>query len=151
MGSDGDFEYGRPRYQPAPAPDSGRPRQLGDGPAGSGPQGEPEPVLAPSAVVALVIAVISLLLPLLSGISELRRGAFALIGFLLPLFGGLYAVRRGTAALRTIQAGGGAFTGTPAAVWARRLGWLNVLVSAVLLFYRFGGPLFQQLYSSAGR
>ena len=150
MGSDGDFEYGRPRYQPAPAPDSAGPRQLG-GSAGAGGQEDLEPVLAPSAVVALVIAVVSLLLPLLSGISELRHGAFALIGFLLPLFGGLYAVRRGTVAQRTVLAGGGALTGLPAAVWARRLGWLNVLVSAVLLFYRFGGPLIQQLYSSVSR
>lgn len=147
MGSDGDFEYGRPRYQPPPAPDSGRPRRLGDGPARDG-AGDEGPMLAPSAVFALVVAVVTLLLPVLGGISELRRGAFALLGFLLPLFGGLYAVRRGNKAVRAVEAAGGALSGLGVALWARRLGWLNVLVSVLLLFWRFGGPLFQQLYSS---
>lgn len=147
MGSDGDFEYGRPRYPQAPVPDSDRPRQLG-GAAPRDGSGDGAPVLAPSAVFALVVAVITLLLPFLGGIGDLRRGAFALVGFLLPLLGGLYAVRRGTKAVRVVQSAGGALTGLAVAVWARRLGWFNVLVSAVLLFYRFGGPLFARLYSA---
>lgn len=146
MGGD-DFEYGRPRYQAQPAPDSGAPRQLGDGKPRD-PNSDSGPVLAPSAVFALVVAVVTLLLPFLGGINGLRHGAFALIGFLLPLLGGLYAVRRGTRAVQVVESAGGALTGMAVAVWARRLGWFNVLVSALLLFYRFGGPLFQQLYSS---
>ncbi|MBS2965470.1 hypothetical protein KGA66_20630 [Actinocrinis puniceicyclus] len=108
MSTEGDDELGRPRYQP---------------PAGAVPAAghrgiPPAPgsvrKTAPAAVVAM---------------------AFATVGWLLPVLGGLMAVRRARAALHQIEASGGALDGMPLAVWARRLGWLYVIVwSAVLLY-----------------
>jgi hypothetical protein len=56
MGSDGDFEYGRPRYQPAPGPGAGEPRRLGDGPGGPGRAGEEVGRTAPGAVAVIEAA-----------------------------------------------------------------------------------------------
>jgi hypothetical protein len=139
-GGPGDgFEIGRPRYgsPPAQAPDAGAPapgrrghteRGIPD-PRHLGPQG-PRPVVvrttAPAALVAL---------------------AFAAVGWAIPVIGGVLAVRRGTRALAVIAASGGALDGAPLAVWARRLGWCYVVVWSGLLFYKFGGPAIQLVYS----
>jgi len=125
MGSDGDFEYGRPRYQPAPGPAAGDPRRLGDGPDGHGRAGEEVGRTAPGAVLALVIAA---------------------VGWLVPIVGGVLAIRRANAALNVIDAAGGALDGASLAVWAKRLGWFSVVVWSALLFWWFGGALFQLVY-----
>ena len=125
MGSDGDFEYGRPRYQQAPGPAAGQPRRLGDG-SDPGPAGPAVGRTAPGAVFALMVAA---------------------VGWLVPILGGVIAIRRGTAALNVIEAAGGALDGAPLAVWARRLGWFYVVAWSLLLFWWFGGVLFQLAYS----
>jgi hypothetical protein len=61
--------------------------------------------------------------------------AFAAIGWMLPVFGGVIAIRRAKAALRQIEAADGELDGVPLAVWARRLGWVYVVVWSVVLFY----------------
>lgn len=121
----GDYELGRPRYQAGPgeqaaggrvgAPGTGagagsRPGALG------GPQAGQQVVAktAPSAVAAM---------------------AFAAIGWMLPIFGGVIAIRRAKAALREIAAAEGELDGLPLAVWARRLGWVYVVVWSAVLFY----------------
>jgi hypothetical protein len=119
LGRDDDFEYGRPRYQEAPGPVAGRPRRLEHGP--NGERGDEVAKTAPSAVVAIVVAA---------------------LGWLLPVLGGVIAIRRGNAALRVIEAAGGELDGVPLAVWARRLGWFYVVAWSVFLFYVLGGDLF---------
>lgn len=123
MNPEGDYELGRPRYQAG----SGEQAAGGKaGPAGPGPGAPHRPLggaqgggptvvkTAPSAVAAM---------------------AFAAIGWLLPVFGGLIAIRRARAALREIEASDGELDGVPLAVWARRLGWIYVVVWSVVLFY----------------
>lgn len=61
--------------------------------------------------------------------------AFAAIGWMLPVFGGVIAIRRAKAALRQIEAADGELDGVPLAVWARRLGWVYVVVWSAVLFY----------------
>jgi hypothetical protein len=113
----GDPELGRPRYQ-AGAGGRPTPGQAAPGGAGSGPNAAPGAgavnKTAPSAVAAM---------------------AFAAVGWVLPVFGGVIAIRRAKAALREIAAADGELDGVPLAVWARRLGWLYVVVWSVVLFY----------------
>jgi hypothetical protein len=113
-------ELGRPRYRP---------------PAGGGPMlpGQRQPAACDegpertsrAAVVAIVIAS---------------------VGWVVPILGGVAAIRRGSAAVRAIQGAGGALDGLGLALWARRLGWLYVVVWGALLFLWFGGPAIQLLY-----
>lgn len=142
-GEGGDYELGRPRYQGAPGeqaaggqfgppgagPGAGantgsgagantgrgagaRPGALGGAQAQAGQQVVAK--TAPSAVAAM---------------------AFAAIGWMLPVFGGVIAIRRAKAALREIAAADGELDGLPLAVWARRLGWVYVVVWSAVLFY----------------
>ncbi len=95
----------------------GRPRyQAGERGGGQEQAGSPPPVrkTAPSAIAAM---------------------AFAAVGWLLPVFGGVVAIRRARTAMREIEAADGALDGVPLAVWARRLGWIYVVVWSVVLFY----------------
>lgn len=113
-------ELGRPSYRP----------QTGDAPLVPGQRRAPGRPEGPertskAAVAALVIA------------------AFA---WVLPILGGVAAIRRANAALRSIEAAGGALDGLGLALWARRLGWFYVLAWSVLLFLWFGGPGIQLLY-----
>jgi hypothetical protein len=137
MNGEGDYELGRPRYQGAPGeqaaggrigpPGAGtgagagasadrgagvRPGPLGGAQAQAGQQTVAK--TAPSAVAAM---------------------AFAAIGWMLPVFGGVIAIRRAKAALREIEAADGELDGLPLAVWARRLGWVYVVVWSAVLFY----------------
>lgn len=118
-------ELGRPSYRP----------QSGDAPLVPGqrqPSGAPQGPERTSnaAVTALVIAS---------------------VGWILPIFGGIAAIRRGNAALRSIEGAGGALDGLGLALWARRLGWLYVIVWSVLLFLWFGGPGIQLFYDLVRR
>lgn len=120
MNTEGGHELGRPRYQaPGEQGAGGRigPPGTGTPPGaqGGGPGG-PQVVAktAPSAVAAM---------------------AFAAIGWMLPIFGGVIAIRRARAALREIEAADGELDGVPLAVWARRLGWVYVVVWSAVLFY----------------
>lgn len=70
----------------------------------------------------------------------------ASIGWILPILGGVAAIRRGNAAVRSIEASGGALDGLGLALWARRLGWVYVAVWSGLLFLWFGGPGIQLFY-----
>lgn len=121
FGSDGEFEYGRPRYQDPSASAAGLPRRTGNGTGG----GDEVNRTAPGAIVALVLASVA---------------------WLLPVLGGIIVIRRATAALNVVEAAGGELDGAPLAVWARRLGWFYVLAWSLLLFYWFGGQLFQLVY-----
>jgi hypothetical protein len=115
-------ELGRPSY---------RPQGGGEGPllpgqqqrGSAGPQG-PERT-SNAAVGALMIAA---------------------VGWAVPILGGVAAIRRGGAAVRSIQAAGGALDGLGLALWARRLGWVYVVVWSGLLFYWLGGPGIQLIY-----
>lgn len=114
MNTEGDYELGRPRYQAGPG-EQGAGGRVGPPGAGAPPPGQ-ETVnkTAPAAVAAM---------------------AFAAIGWMLPVFGGVIAIRRAKAALRQIEAADGELDGVPLAVWARRLGWVYVVVWSVVLFY----------------
>jgi hypothetical protein len=118
-------ELGRPSYRPRPGDAPLLPGQRV--PPGS-PQG-PERH-ANAAVTAIVIAS---------------------IGWIVPIFGGVAAIRRGNAALRAIEASGGALDGFGLALWARRLGWFYVVVWSGLLFLWFGGPGIQLFYDLVRR
>lgn len=125
MNTEGDYELGRPRYEAGPGERAAGGRSgpasagLGagapHGPVG-GAQAGSSPVnkTAPSAIAAM---------------------AFAAIGWMLPVFGGLIAIRRARAAMREIEAAGGELDGAPLAVWARRLGWIYLVVWTVVLGY----------------
>jgi hypothetical protein len=113
-------ELGRPRYRP---PAGGGPLLPGQRRAPAGDEG-PERT-SNAAVVAIVVAS---------------------IGWILPIIGGVAAIRRGNAALRSIQAAGGALDGLGLALWARRLGWAYVVGWSALLFYWLGGPAIQLLF-----
>ena len=113
-------ELGRPRYRPPAGGGPVLPGQRQASPGDAGPERTSN-----AAVVAIVIAS---------------------IGWILPILGGVAAIRRGNAALRAIQAAGGALDGLGLALWARRLGWLYVVVWGALLFLWFGGPAIQLLY-----
>lgn len=115
-------ELGRPRYQPPAAGGPAAPGGRGPAPfpAEQGPQ-----ATANAAVGAIVIAS---------------------VGWVLPVLGGVAAIRRGNAALRAIEASGGALDGLGLALWARRLGWAYVVVWSALLFLWLGGPGIQLLY-----
>jgi hypothetical protein len=113
-------ELGRPRYRP----------QSGSGPLLPGQRQAPSDGEGPertssAAVTAIVIAS---------------------IGWILPILGGVAAIRRGGAAVRAIEASGGALDGLGLAIWARRLGWVYVVAWSVLLFLWFGGPAIQLFY-----
>ena len=113
-------ELGRPRYRPQPG---AGPQLPGQRQAPSGAEG-PERT-SRAAVTAIVIAS---------------------IGWIVPIFGGIAAIRRGGAAIRSIQAAGGALDGLGLALWARRLGWAYVVAWSLLLFVWFGGPAIQLFY-----
>ena len=70
----------------------------------------------------------------------------ASIGWIVPILGGVAAIRRGSAAVRAIESSGGALDGLGLALWARRLGWIYVVVWSGLLFLWFGGPGIQLFY-----
>jgi len=112
-------ELGRPSYRP---PAGGGPLLPGQrrAPGGEGPERTSN-----AAVTAIVLAS---------------------IGWIVPILGGVAAIRRGSAALRSIEASGGALDGLGLALWARRLGWIYVVGWSVLLFLWFGGPLIQLFY-----
>lgn len=117
MNTEGDHELGRPRYQTGPDDRAGRGAGTPPGPRGGGQDPAGSPAVrktAPAAVAAM---------------------AFAAIGWLLPVFGGLIAIRRARAAMREIEAADGELDGVPLAVWARRLGWIYVVVWSVVLIY----------------
>jgi hypothetical protein len=127
MNTEGDYELGRPRYE------AGSGERAAGGRTGPSGVGVPHDVLggaqagsapvkktAPSAIAAM---------------------AFAAIGWMLPFFGGLIAIRRARAAMREIEAAGGELDGVALAVWARRLGWVYVVVWTVVL-----GTLALKLY-----
>ena len=114
-------ELGRPRYRP---PAGSGPLLPGQRQASPGDGDGPERT-SNAAVVAIVIAS---------------------IGWILPIFGGVAAIRRGNAALRSIQAAGGALDGLGLALWARRLGWVYVVAWSALLFLWLGGPAIQLFY-----
>ncbi|MBR7825388.1 hypothetical protein KDK95_03640 [Actinospica sp. MGRD01-02] len=114
-------ELGRPRYRP----------QAGSGPLlpgqrqpSGGGQGGPERT-ANVAIVAILIAS---------------------IGWILPILGGVAAIRRGNAAVRAIEGSGGALDGLGLALWARRLGWIYVVAWSAVLFAYLGGPAIQLFY-----
>jgi hypothetical protein len=115
-------ELGRPRYQPKAVAGPVAPGPRGAGPSsdGEGPEGT-----ANAAVGAIILAS---------------------IGWILPILGGIAAIRRGNAALRAIAASGGALDGWGLALWARRLGWIYVVVWSALFFLWLGGPGIQLLY-----
>jgi len=113
-------ELGRPSYRPQAG---GGPLVPGQRQSPSGPEG-PERT-SNAAVTAIVVAA---------------------IGWIVPILGGVAAIRRGNAALRSIEAAGGALDGLGLALWARRLGWLYVVVWSALLFLWFGGPGIQLFY-----
>jgi Trk-type K+ transport system membrane component len=114
-------ELGRPRYRP---PAGSGPLLPGQRPAPSGPEGPQR--TSNAAVTAIVIAS---------------------IGWILPILGGVAAIRRGNAALRSIEASGGALDGLGLALWARRLGWFYVVAWSALLFMWFGGAGIQLFYA----
>jgi hypothetical protein len=118
-------ELGRPSYR---QPAGGGPSVPGQRHAPGGPEG-PERT-ANAAVTAILIAS---------------------IGWIIPIFGGVAAIRRGNAAVRAIEASGGALDGLGLALWARRLGWLYVATWSVLLFLWFGGPGIQLFYDLVRR
>ena len=113
-------ELGRPSYRPQGGEPPLLPGQRG---SSAGPEG-PERT-SNAAVGAIMIAA---------------------IGWAVPILGGVAAIRRGGAAVRSIQAAGGALDGLGLALWARRLGWVYVVVWSALLFLWFGGPAIQLLY-----
>ena len=113
-------EIGRPSYRPQGGEPPLLPGQRG---SSAGPQG-PERT-SNAAVGAIMIAA---------------------IGWAVPILGGVAAIRRGGAAVRSIQAAGGALDGLGLALWARRLGWVYVVVWSGLLFYWLGGPGIQLIY-----
>jgi hypothetical protein len=121
MDMDGDHELGRPRYQPVPGERGTSVGAPPPAPAGGGVR-----KTAPAAVVALVIAA---------------------VGWLVPVLGGVITVRRANAALRVIAAAGGELDGATLAIWARRLGWCSALAWSALLFVRYGGLLIQLTFS----
>ena len=118
-------ELGRPRYRPQAGAGPLLPGQRQASPGGEGPERTSN-----AAVVAIVIAS---------------------IGWILPIVGGVAAIRRGSAALRSIQAAGGALDGLGLALWARRLGWAYVVGWSVLLFLWLGGPAIQLVYDLVHR
>jgi len=120
-------EIGRPRYRPQAGAGPLLPGQRQGAPGGDG--GGPERT-SNAAVVAIVIAS---------------------IGWILPILGGVAAIRRGNAAVRSIQAAGGALDGLGLALWARRLGWTYVVAWSALLFLWFGGPAIQLVYDLVHR
>lgn len=114
MSTEGDYELGRPRYQPPAAPGD---QAGGPGVPGQGNAPSSNPAVrktAPAAVAAM---------------------AFAAVGWLLPVFGGLIAIRRARVALHQIEAAGGELDGLPLAVWARRLGWVYLIGWSAALLY----------------
>jgi hypothetical protein len=113
-------ELGRPRYRP---PAAGGPLLPGQRQV-HGDDNGPEHT-SNAAVVAIVIAS---------------------IGWIVPIIGGVAAIRRGNAAVRSVQASGGALDGLGLALWARRLGWAYVAGWSFLLFLWFGGPALSLLY-----
>lgn len=113
-------ELGRPRYRPQAGAGPLLPGQRQPLSGGEGPERTSR-----AAVTAIVIAS---------------------IGWILPIFGGIAAIRRGGAAIRSIQAAGGALDGLGLALWARRLGWAYVVAWSLLLFVWFGGPAIQLFY-----
>jgi len=115
-------ELGRPRYRP---PAGGGPLLPGQRQPAGGDEGPGPERTSHAAVVAIVIAS---------------------IGWIVPILGGVAAIRRGSAAVRAIQGAGGALDGLGLALWARRLGWVYVVVWSALLFLWFGGPAIQLLY-----
>ncbi|HTJ66317.1 MAG TPA: hypothetical protein VL551_02195 [Actinospica sp.] len=115
-------ELGRPKYRSQTGGGPLLPSQRQ--PSGGAGQGGPERT-ANLAVVAIVIAS---------------------VGWILPILGGVAAIRRGNAAVRAIESSGGALDGLGLALWARRLGWVYVVAWSVLLFLWFGGPAIQLFY-----
>lgn len=114
-------ELGRPRYRPQAGEPPLVPGQRGPAP---GPEGSER--TSNAAVGAIIVAA---------------------IGWALPILGGVAAIRRANAALRSIEAAGGALDGLGLALWARRLGWIYVVVWSGLLFFWFGGPGIQLFYT----
>jgi hypothetical protein len=114
-------ELGRPRYRPQAGEPPLVPGQRGSVPGPGGPERTSN-----AAVGAIVVAS---------------------IGWVVPILGGVAAIRRANAALRSIQAAGGALDGLGLALWARRLGWAYVLVWSGLLFFWFGGQGIQLFYA----
>lgn len=113
-------ELGRPRYRPQAGGGPLLPSQRQPSGGGDGPERT-----ANAAVAAIVIAS---------------------IGWIVPILGGVAAIRRGSAAVRAIESSGGALDGLGLALWARRLGWIYVVVWSGLLFLWFGGPGIQLFY-----
>jgi hypothetical protein len=113
-------ELGRPRYRPQAGSGPLLPGQRQPPAGGEGPERTSR-----AAVTAIVIAS---------------------VGWALPIFGGIIAIRRGGAAIRSIQAAGGALDGLGLALWARRLGWSYVAIWSVLLFLWFGDPLLELFF-----
>ena len=137
MNTEGDYELGRPRYQAGSGEQgaggrSGPPGAPGVPPGGrgglqAGPQvgwggGQGRQQAGAEAVAKTAPAAVAAM-------------AFAAIGWMLPIFGGLIAIRRARAAMREIEAADGELDGVLLAVWARRLGWIYVVVWSVVLFY----------------
>ena len=131
MNGEGDYELGRPRYQAAPGEQAagGRigPPGAGAGVGGGTGRGVPPGPLGGAQAGQQAVAK--------TAPSAVAAMAFAAIGWMLPIFGGVIAIRRAKAALREIEAAGGELDGVPLAVWARRLGWVYVVVWSVALFY----------------
>lgn len=135
------FEIGRPRYAPPPAgSDPGGQPGAVPGQRGHTGRGIPDPrQLGPQGPHAAAVGQ--------TAPAALLAIAVAAVGWVIPILGGVLAIRRGTRALEVIHASGGALDGAPLAVWARRLGWCYVLVWSGLLFYKLGGPAIQIVYS----
>jgi hypothetical protein len=113
-------ELGRPRYRPQSGAGPLVPGQRQAQGGGQGPERTSN-----AAVTAILIAS---------------------VGWILPVLGGVAAIRRGSAAVRSIEASGGALDGLGLALWARRLGWIYVVAWTGLLFLWFGGAAIQLFY-----
>lgn len=125
MNTEGDYELGRPRYQAGSGEQAagGRIGPPGTPPGPQGGQGGQGGMQAGQQVVAKTAP------------AAVAAMAFAAIGWMLPVFGGIIAIRRARAAVREIEAADGELDGMPLAVWARRLGWIYLVVWSVVLFY----------------
>lgn len=130
MNTEGDYELGRPRYQAAPG-EQGAGGRIGPPGAGTGAgAGMPPGQRGGQAGAQAGQQAVAKTAP-----SAVAAMAFAAIGWMLPVFGGLIAIRRAKAAMREIEAADGELDGVPLAVWARRLGWLYVVIWSAVLFY----------------
>lgn len=134
MNTEGDYELGRPRYQAAPG-EQGAGGRIGPPGTGTGAGTGVPPGQRGGQGGALGGAQAGQQVVAKTAPSAVAAMAFAAIGWMLPIFGGVIAIRRAKAAMREIEAADGELDGVPLAVWARRLGWVYVVLWSVVVFY----------------